>query len=181
MTAAQCYLLVYLLVKVTCHDASCTQAHTPKRDYANTWVAAQSLCTLVSETRVQSDWAATLPRAPAMVFFGNAGIGVLCTSQRGAAEWVRNAALSSASVRYVQRRVKPAAQLAAVNCARNIEAMIAVLCHQLLTPGIRPYARCLSFAPSVRHLQCIGLVHDRRTVGEHRAVECHGANTRTVA
>ena len=40
--------------------------------------AAQSLYTLVSETRVKSDWAATLPRAPAVLFFGKAGNGVLC-------------------------------------------------------------------------------------------------------
>eukprot|EP01043_Picozoa_sp_COSAG02_P100332 COSAG02_NODE_36412_length_454_cov_67.185915_1_plen_133_part_00 len=48
-------------------------------------------------------------------------------SQRGAAEWVRNVALSSAPVRYVQRRVKPAAHLAAVNCARNIEVLNCVI------------------------------------------------------
>ena len=42
-------------------------------------VAAHPREPLVSETKGLRGWAATLPRAPAMVFFGNAGIGVLCT------------------------------------------------------------------------------------------------------
>ena len=38
----------------------------------------------------------------------------------------------------------------------------------------------LRFAPSVRHLECIGLVDHRRTLGEHRAVEGDGADRGTV-
>ena len=46
-------------------------------------VAAHPRNTLVSETRVLWGWAATLPRAPALGFFGKAGSGVFVYAGSG--------------------------------------------------------------------------------------------------
>ena len=35
-------------------------------------------------------------------------------------------------------------------------------------------------APSIGHLECVGLVHDRRALWEHRAIKRHRADTSTV-
>ena len=60
--------LLFSLLEGYCHG-----------ELLDSMVAAHPRKPLVSETRGLRGWAATLPRAPAMVFFGNVGIGVLCT------------------------------------------------------------------------------------------------------